>query len=215
MIPIAKEVRVLLIVIGVILALISYKFFQDYDSVNLVWPNLILLAWLIYIALLFLFRDFSRVVPAQPLAIVSPLDATVSNVTEAYDPYLQRVAQCIHLRQLGLGEFNVHSPIEGKVQNLWVLSPTEPEFPQLAMWIQTDESDDVVIAANLKSMFRHATCSISAGEKLGQGQRCGFMAFACEMVIYMPASAHVAIKVGQSVRAGSDKLAEFIHENEN
>jgi len=80
------------------------------------------------------------------------------------------------------------------------------------MWIQTDEEDDAVIAANLKSVFRHATCSISAGEKLGQGQRCGFMAFACEIVIYLPASAHMSIKEGQSVRAGSDKLAEFVHE---
>ena len=205
MIPIAREVRVLLIAIGVILALIQYKF-----SLHYLW-----IAWLIYIALLFLFRDFSRVVPSQPLAIVSPIDATVSNITEAYDPYLKRVAQCIHLKQNSLGEFNVHSPIEGKVQNLWVLSPTEPQYPQLSMWIQTDEMDDVIIAANLKSILRHATCSISAGEKLGQGQRCGFMAFTCEMVIYLPTSAHIAIKVGQSVRAGSDKLAEFVHENGN
>lgn len=205
MIPIAREVRVLLIAIGVILALIQYKF-----DLSFLW-----LAWLLYIVLMFLFRDFSRVVPSQPLAIVSPLDGKVTNVTEAYDPYRQRVAQCIHLRQNALGEFNVHSPCEGKVQNIWVVSPTEPEYPQLAMWIQTDEQDDAVIAANLKSIFKHATCSISVGEKLGQGQRCGFMAFACELVIYLPASAHVAIKVGQSVRAGSDKLAEFVHEKSN
>ncbi len=203
MIPIVREVRLLLIVVGVILAFIQYKF-----GLNVVWP-----AWLIYIILLLVFRDFSRVIPAQPLAILSPLDGKVIEITEAYNPYLKCVAQCIHIKQHPLGEFNVYSPTEGKVQNIWVTSPTEPDVPQLAMWIKTDEGDDVVIAADLKSIFRHATCSISVGEKLGQGQRCGFMAFSCKIVLYFPASAHVTTKVGQSVRAGCDKLAELVHEN--
>lgn len=203
MIPIAREVRVLLIAIGVVLIFIQSKL-----TLHPMW-----IAWLAYLTLLFLFRDFSRTVPAQPLAIVSPVDGRVVDITEAYDPYLQRVAQCIHIKQSGLGEFNVHSPVEGKVNNLWVVSPSEPEKSQLAMWLQTDEEDDAVVAADLNSVFRHATCSMSAGEKLGQGQRCGFMAFACNLVIYLPASAHIAIKTGQSVRAASDKLAEFVHES--
>ena len=203
MIPIAREVRVLLIAVGVILVFIQYQ-----HGPSLVWP-----AWLIYIALLFIFRDFSRVIPAQPLAIVSPLDGKVTKVTEAYNPYLQCVAQCIHVKQHPLGEFNIHSPTEGKVQNIWVIAPTEPEVSQLAVWIKTDEGDDVVIVADLQSVFRHASCSTSVGEKLGQGQRCGFMAFSCEIVLYLPTSAHITIKAGQSVRAGSDKLAELVHEN--
>jgi phosphatidylserine decarboxylase len=203
MIPIAKEVRVLLIAIGVILALIHYKFH----------PSYILFVWLVYVVLIFIFRDTGREVPSQPLAILSPFDGKVIKVEEAYDPYLKRVAQCIVVRQNPLGAFNVHSPVEGRVENLWVIAPTEPSFPQLAMWIHTDEGDEVTIAANLKSIFRHASCSISVGEKLGQGQRCGFMAFYCEIVLYLPATARVTINTGQSVRASSDKLAEFVHEN--
>ncbi len=199
---IAKEARPFLLVIGVIIALAHYKV-----SLALVWP-----AWLFFIILLFLFRDFKRTVPPIPLAVVSPIDGKVIEVKEAHDPYLDRPAQGIHMRQSILGEFNVHSPVEGKVQNLWVNSPTTPVYTQLAIWIQTDELDDVVMAANLKSVLRHASCQISAGEKLGQGQRCGLIAFACEVVIYLPATANIAIKVGQLVRAGSDKLAEFVHE---
>ncbi len=205
MIPIAKEVRVLLIAIGIALALIHNKYY----------PSFIWLAWLSYLVLLFLFRDFSRTVPSQPLALVSPIDGKVVKVEEVYDPYLKRVAQCIHLKQNILGEYNVHSPCEAKLENLWVISPTEPSYSQLALLLHTDEDDEVIIAANLKSIFRHATCSMSVGEKLGQGQRCGFMAFYCKIQIYLPPSAHITIKVGQSVRAGSDKLAEFVHENTN
>ena len=200
--PITKEARLFLLAIGVIIAFAHYKF-----SLAVVWP-----AWLLFVILLFLFRDFKRTVPAIPLAIVSPIDGKVIEVKESYDPYLDRPAQGIDLRQSILGELNVHSPIEGKVQNLWVNSPTTPIYPQLAIWIQTDELDDAVMAANLNSVLRHASCSITAGEKLGQGQRCGFIAFACEVIIFLPATANITIKVGQSVRAGSDKLAEFVHE---
>ena len=202
MIPIAKEVRVLLVAIGIVLVFAQAKF-----DLHPLW-----IAWLAYFLLLFLFRDFSRAIPAQPLAIVSPIDGKVVDIKEAYDPYLKRVAQCIYLQQPWLGEFNVHSPVEGKVNNLWVISPTEPEKSQLALWLKTDEEDDAVIVADLESIFRHATCNVSTGERLGQGQRCGLMGFACKFVIYLPPSAHIAIKVGQSVRAGSDKLAEFVHE---
>lgn len=203
MIPVAKEVQALLLAVGILILFVHYK-----SSIEYVWPF-----WLILILSIYLFRDFKRSIPAIPLAVVSPIDGKVIGVDEIYDPYLKRVARGIRIRQSLFGEFNVHSPIEGKVQNIWVTSPTTPEYPQLAIWVQTDEADDAVIAANLSSKLKHASCHMSAGEKLGQGQRCGFMAFYCEMMVYLPASAHIDIKLGQSVRAGSDKLAEFVHES--
>lgn len=202
MIPIAKEVRILLLATGAIVLFINLKYASIYT-----WP-----LWLLFGLLIFIFRDFKRQIPAIPLAIVSPIDGKVRTVDESYNPYLKKVSKAIFIRQSFFGEYNVHSPIEGKVQNIWVTSPIEPKYSQLAMWIQTDENDDVIMVANLRSKLRHASCNMSAGEKLGQGQRCGFMAFACEMVVYLPTSAHIDIKVGQSVRAGSDKLAEFVHE---
>ncbi len=201
MIPIAREVRVPLLVIGALLAFADYRT----DSFA-IW-----LAWLVFATLLFLSRDFKRIVPAIPLAVVSPVDGKVREITEVQDPYLKRTAQGIRVRQSLLGEFNVHSPIEGKIQDLWSHSLTSLQHPQLAIWVQTDERDDVVMMADLRSVLRHATCRVNAGERIGQGQRCGLMAIACEMQIYLPLTARVTVKVGQSVRAGSDKLAEFVH----
>ena len=202
MIPIAKEVRIFLLVIATLILIFQVKF-----GITYFWPF-----WLVFLALLIIFRDFKRQIPAIPLALVSPIDGKVVAVSESYDPYLKRVSKLIKIRQAIFGEFNVHSPIEGKVKNIWVSSKTEPTYPQLAIWSQTDEKDDVILASDLRSKFRHASCSTSAGEKLGQGQRCGLMAFACEIQLYLPVSAHIDIKIGQSVRAGSDKLAEFVHE---
>ncbi len=200
--PIAKEARLILSIIGILIAAAHYNL-----GINFAWPF-----WVLFVILLFIFRDFKRSVPAVPLAVVSPVDGKISAIDESHDPYLDRAVQRIHIRQSIFGEFNVHSPVEGKVQNLWVTSPTTPDSSQLAIWIQTDEADDAVMTADLSSPLRHATCNISAGEKLGQGQRCGFLAFACDLVVYLPTTAHIAIKVGQSVRAGSDMLAEFVRE---
>ncbi len=203
MIPIAREVRLVLLVIGVAIAVAHYQY-----GPFLIWP-----AWLVFAFLLFLSRDFRRTIPAIPLAVVSPVDGYVVNVTDTvHDPYLKRAAQSICLRQSLLGEFNVHSPIEGKVQNLWVRSLARPAKSELAVWMQTDEQDDAIMVINLNSILRHASCDISAGEKLGQGQRCGFAALTCEVMVYLPLSSHIGVMAGQSIRAGSDKLAEFVHE---
>ena len=203
MIPITKEVRPLLLVIGAVLIFAQIKF-----SFVTMWPY-----WLAYIILLFIFRDFHRQIPAIPLAVVSSVDGKIIKIEECQDPYLDRDANCVHIRQSPIGEFNVHSPVEGKLQNIWVTSPEDSSDVQFAMWLQTDEEDDVVMVTDLNSTLRHASCDVSAGEKLGQGQRCGVMAFMCEVVLYLPKSANIAVKLGQSVRAGSDKLAEFVRKN--
>lgn len=203
MIPVAREAQPVLLVLGMAVALAQYLF-----GFSAAWPF-----WLMFAGLLVLFRDFRRSVPAIPLAVVSPVDGRITQIRDAvHDPYLKRTAQSVRLRQSPLGEFNVHSPIEGKVQNLWVHSPARHAESELAVWVQTDELDDVVMVANLGSALRHAICHISAGERLGQGQRCGFMALACEVVIYLPLTSSVRVGMDQPVRAGSDKLAEFVHE---
>ena len=205
MVPIAREVRLAMLVLGMTIAAAHFQF-----GFQMVWP-----AWLAFFVLLVLFRDFRRKIPALPLAVVSPVDGKVIDIKPAvYDPYLKRTAQAISLHQSLIGEFNVHSPIEGKVQNLWVRSSKWFTNSELALWVQTDEQDDAVMVANLGSVLRHASCKVSAGEKLGQGQRCGFIAFACIVVIYLPSTAHIGVGAGQCVRAGSDQLAEFVHEVE-
>ena len=203
MIPIAREVRFVLLLLGVVVAIAQYLW-----GLPAMWP-----AWLVFLVLLFVFRDFKRTIPAIPLAVVSPVDGQVYDVRDTvHDPYLERAAQVVCLHQSAFGEFNVHSPIEGKVQNLWVDSSKVHASSELALWVQTDEQDDVVMVANLDSVLRHASCHISAGEKLGQGQRCGFMGMACKVMVYLPPTANVTVRAGQRLRAGSDKLAEFVHE---
>jgi phosphatidylserine decarboxylase len=177
---------------------------------QLAWPSWILLA-----AVLFLFRDFSRVVTPRALAVISPVDGVVLDVGEDRDPFLNRPARRVTLRQSFLGEFNVHSPVEGKVQGRWwpgkegVDEKVPPE--QFAVWVRTDEQDDVVFAVEVGRGLRFLRCAVQSGERMGQGRRCGFLGFGLPVHVYLPEGSRVEVAVGQQVRAGSDIIGVLIH----
>ena len=170
--------------------------------------------WFLFALTVFLFRDFPRRVPAIPLANVSPVDGKVTEVGETTDPFLKRKALRVSIKQNTLGEFNLHSPNEGKVQNRWFpvgrFGGKDKASRQFAIWIQTDEGDDVVLAVDIVGALRYMRCRIRSGERLGQGQRWGLAAFGRPVEVYLPLYARPEVDAGQSLKAGSDIIARFI-----
>ena len=100
--------------------------------------------------LLFWYRDPHRDSPSLPLAIVAPVDGTVTACETAFDPWLGR-ADCSTVTVVS-GPFDVHSifsPAEGKLLEQWSRPPHDEHAARggmLAYQIQTDEGDDVVFA---------------------------------------------------------------------
>jgi phosphatidylserine decarboxylase len=178
------------------------------------WPS-----WILLLLAFLVFRDFSRAVTPHALAVVSPVDGVVTDVEEHRNPFLNRKARRVSLRQSGLGEFNVHSPVEGRVQERWwpgregVGEGVPPN--QFAVWVRTDEEDDVVLAAELGRRPHFLRCGVQAGERMGQGRRCGFMGFGLPVHVYLPENSRVEVKVGQRVRAASDIIGVLIHKPED
>ncbi len=68
----------------------------------------------------------------------------------------------------------MHSPTEGKVEQLWVQEPVNLS-KALVFWIRTDEQDDVVVHIELNSGFQRASTTLHPGERVGLGLRCGFV----------------------------------------
>ncbi len=203
MLPIAEEARSA-VGVGLIFTL----------AVN--FSSGILLAlpmWLLLVLLMAAFRDFPRNTPASPLASVSPIDGQIIDVTLISDPYLKRDALRIGIKQNLYGEFNVHSPIEARIQKRWY-SHTEKGHASLlrsvsrfALWLQSDEKDDVVLAINLDFPLRMVCCKVQTGDRVGHGRRCGLIGFGRRVDIYLPATARCKVKPGQRVNAGSDIIA--------
>lgn len=163
--------------------------------------------WTLVAGLAFLFRDPARRVPASPLAVVSPVDGRVSAIETVKDPYLDRDAQRISIRMHSYGVFSTRAPVEGKI-----LEPrnSEPGRPR-GVWLRTDGGDDLVVVMNRGPLRNAPRCYVRFGERVGQGQRCGFVTLGSDLEIYLPVGSRVKIHAGDQVRAGTDVIAQLAH----
>ena len=207
MIPVAREGRTLLLFMAAAAALLQI----------LIGLWVAIPAWVCVALLVFVFRELPRQVPASPLANLSPVDGRVTAVRKDRDPYLERDALVISAQQSLLGEFNVFSPIEGQVSDVWwpdrkLAADNAPKQvePRFAVWLQSDEGDDVVMAFGLRARWRYLRCSVQSGERVGQGQRCGFLGFGRSVEIYLPPSSRVEVERGQPLKAANVVIATLV-----
>ena len=199
MLPIAREFQRVFILGTLLLLLLQF------------WQvEIFILPWVAWLLFAFFVRDFNREVPPNPLAAISPVDGTISAVEPQFDPFLNRPATRYSLKQYSLGEFNLHSPTEGKIEQLWVTEPSAKK-KALAFWIKTDEDDDVVVHVELNSFIQHASTTLHPGERVGQGRRCGFVAPGCKVHIYLPENTQKVAKVSDKIVAGRSVISNYIH----
>ena len=177
----------------------------------------------------YLFRDPERRVPPAPLGVVSPVDGRAVMAGEVDDPFLGRKAIKISIPMALLGPFVMRSPIEGRVMQQWYLPEgldpnllinvdaallaREPDARQgrYAMWVRTDEQDDVVIALRGALISQRLRCGVQVGERIGQGQRCGLIQLAACADVYLPANSRIEVAQGAALHAGSDIIATLVH----
>lgn len=181
------------------------------------------------LALLFLFRDPACRVPPVPLGVVSPVCGEITKIAETMDPFLGRKSVKMSIRMQALGPYVLRSAIEGQIMQQWHLLKgldahllanldsaglaKDPQARQghFAMWIQTDEADDVVIAVRGPLIPHRLHCSVQTGERIGQGQRCGLSWFPAAVDVYFPVNSRIEARQGAAVRGGEDILATLIH----
>jgi len=160
----------------------------------------------------YLFRDPNRVIPSQPLAVVSPVHGVVTLVEEAEEVRLHSRAIRIQITMRINDIYSLRSPIEGKVIEQWCSPPDENESRRhMDFYIQTDEGDNIVTAIRLRDIIRRFHMYLHSGERVGQGQRCGYLYFGGVIDVFLPIESKVQVEVGQYVCSGSTVLAQLIH----
>lgn len=171
-----------------------------------------LLLWLPVVVAAIYFRDPPRDIPPRPLGIISPVDGTVTDVETVDDPYVERQALRVCFHSGLFSVHSVHSPTEGKIQNQWFVANEKNAHGRrrYAMLIQTDEKDDVVIEMCPPAVVP-PVCDVQAGERVGQGARCGFAYLGAEFCLYLPEGSRIEVKAGDHVTAGSDIVATLVH----
>jgi len=174
--------------------------------------------WVFAVFTLQFFRDPPRQVPTVIRGVLCPADGKVIAIDEVEDPYLKRSSRRI---SIFMNAFNVHSnraPVEGKVMERWyhpgsfvnaVLDKASRENERNAIWIQTDEGDDVVAVQVAGLIARRILCYAQPGERVALGQRYGFIRFGSRVDLYLPPACRVTVSLGDKVKGALDVVADL------
>lgn len=195
---ISREAFWYIMPIGIIAALLQFEF-----------PFYSIPFWLLILFLGYLFRNPVYDYSSDPLGIVSPVDSVITSISKAEDPYMKRNAIRIEFEMDLTDPYILRSFTEGKIANVWMRHPdTKHKSKIRAARIQTDEGDDAVMEV-YPSRSRQIMCYYAAGERVGQGKKCGFLPFGSKVVIYLPEHSIVEVKPGERVLAGKDIIAHW------
>jgi phosphatidylserine decarboxylase len=174
--------------------------------------------WLALAFVVQFFRDPPRRVPPDPRAVLSPADGRVVAVETARDPYLDREALKV---SVFMNVFNVHSnrsPVDGEVRRVWyhagsflnaALDKASLENERNAVWLRTAGGDDVVSVQVAGLIARRILCYVKEGDRLGRGERYGFIRFGSRLDVYLPPGSRVRVALGDKVFATETVLAEL------
>ena len=170
-------------------------------------PWFALVPVILLVLLVLLFRDPIRDVPSVALGVISPADGTVVAVEVTDVCVVQGEAHLIRIRVNSLGTYTARSPIEGKVMDLQSAAEgVGPDCPANALWIQTDEGENVVLQFQSYRFGLAPKSFIRFGERIGQGHRCAYLRLAQYAEVYMPINSKVLVTPGQQVVAGTDLI---------
>ena len=169
-------------------------------------------AAVILLLAVYLFRDPYRKIPSQPLAVLSPVHGVVTLVEEADEIRLNTRALRIQIN-MRIGDiYSLRSPIEGKVVEQWCSKPDAHESRRhFDFYIKSDEGDNVVTAIRLRDIIRRFHVYLHSGERVGHGQRCGYLYFGGIVDVFLPLESKIQVEVGDYVLSGSTVLAQLIH----
>lgn len=167
---------------------------------------------MLFFVLVLLFRDPPRKVPSAPLGAVSPVDGQVVDIDVVDRGVLQGEAHRIFIRIDALGTYTARAPVEGKIMDLRSVERGRvADYATNALWIQTDEGDDVVLQFSGYRLGLAPRSFIRYGERVGQGQRCAYLRLARIAEVHLPIKSKVLAEKGQVVRGGSDLIGKVPH----
>ena len=204
----AKEGRVH-IILSLLLAINVHFFAGFYYSI---------VFWIIALFVLQFFRDPRRNVPRGDNQVICPAHGKVVFTGIADDPYLKRKAFKI---SIFMNVFSVHSnftPYAGVIQKIWyhsgkflnaALDKASDENERNAIWIKTDQGEDIVFIQIAGLVARRILCHVSEGDSVTAGQRYGFIRFGSKVDVYLPENAKATVSIGDSVMSGNDIIAQL------
>jgi phosphatidylserine decarboxylase len=180
------------------------------------------LAAVLWFQLVFFFRDPERVIPADPAALLSPADGTITDVGEIDAPDFPG-GRAFRIG-IFLSIFSVHInrvPRAGKVVAVryfrgCFLDARNPDcgVRNEQLWVDLEETGSgrpVRVKQISGAIARRIVCWLKPGDEVKAGERFGMIKFGSRTELWLPAgeAMDVQVKVGAKVKGGSTVLLRF------
>ena len=190
---------------------------------QIVWSNLLtlillFLAMIVWMLVVYFFRDPTRVVFNSPGLVVGPCDGTVKEiVTVKENRYLNEETTRI---SIFMSIFNVHIqrfPLEGVVSEVdhqpgKFLQAYKPEASQvnefIAMVIDTTHGK-ILLKQIAGILARRCINYAQVGDRIKTGQRFGLIKFGSRIDLFLPPEAQVLVGEGDKIFGGLTPVAQF------
>lgn len=165
----------------------------------------------------FFFRDPERTSPAAEHSVLSPADGRVlvagaAEASAAPPGEWQQVS-------IFLSPMDVHvnrMPVSGTVTRVsYMPGRFLPAYRHEAatvnerseVWVDRGNGQMIVARQIVGLLARRVVCRARIGDRVRAGQRFGIMKFGSRMDVFLPASATIAVQVGDVVRGGETVIA--------
>ena len=174
--------------------------------------------FLVWLEIIYFFRDPERTIPDDPTALVSPADGTVTNVEEVSEADFP-AGRALRI-SIFLSIFNVHvnrSPRSGKVVKVRYFPGAflDARNPDSAvrneqLWIDLEEPSGRPLRVKQISgaIARRIVCWLKIGDQVWSGERVGMIKLGSRTDLLIPPGPgiEILVKVGDKVRGGSTVL---------
>lgn len=174
---------------------------------------------LLYVWLIYFFRNPHRVILQQEAHVLAPADGTIVAIQEVYeDEYLKdsRIQVSVFM-----SPFNVHvnrNPISGTVKFFkyhpgkylvaWhPKSSTKNERTTIV--VEHAQGAQVLFRQIAGALARRIKSYVREGDRVQQGSECGFIKFGSRVDVFLPLDAKLRVSLGQKVKGGGSVLAEL------
>ena len=156
------------------------------------------------------FRDPERIIPPSPETIVSPADGRIMEIISE-NTQTRRISIFLSLWDVHINR----APYGGVIRSI-VYTPGKflPAYRQEASLINeantmtiADHGREFIVKQIAGVLARRIVCRVRPGDTLEKGQRFGLIRFGSRTDLLLPATAEIAVQVGDVVRGGETILA--------
>ncbi|MEZ5404680.1 MAG: phosphatidylserine decarboxylase family protein [Verrucomicrobiia bacterium] len=203
-----NEAKIFLLFLGVgILIFALWKY----------WPGVALLS-LASLGVALFFRDPSRTIPDNPMAIVSPADGTVDAIEEL--PHIEALQGPGKRVSIFLSVLDVHInrvPYEGEIRSISYhpgrfLDARHAESARLnenQLWLLETSRGTIGVRQIAGLIARRIVGWLQQGDKVKTGQRLGLIKFGSRTDLYLPLHTEIQVRIGQKVKGGTTIIAHW------